>query len=193
VNSNWHHYYFGDYHDAAYVRKGYTPWVDHHITRNIPDPLFSYYRWEHRKDNRWENDLRATYKGRREGIVQRPPRTLVQQHKQVTQLREKAIQPVVHLKQWKGTNFKLERVPKEHVEALHKSVNQWREFSNQRGKIESQARKVVTPGKQPAVVHQSVRIQMPRTEVRAPAVIRKPPPHPAIPKPQHRDKGKGKG
>src|SRR5262245_43550012 len=54
------HYYFGDYFDRRYERRGFVSWVDFRAGR-APDPLFSYYRWHHRDNRGWERDLKALY------------------------------------------------------------------------------------------------------------------------------------
>jgi hypothetical protein len=69
-------YYFGDYFSNTYVRLGFVPWVDFRIGRVGYDPLFSYYRWAHRDDRRWVNDIRTVYESRFRGELPRPPRTL---------------------------------------------------------------------------------------------------------------------
>jgi WXXGXW repeat (2 copies) len=74
-----HHYYFGDYFEDKYDRRGFVSWVDYRPTKQSYDPLFSHYRHEFRADEGWEKNLRALYEARRSGEVPRPPRTLVQQ------------------------------------------------------------------------------------------------------------------
>jgi hypothetical protein len=78
-----HHYYFGDYFDERYARRGFVAWTDYHIGRGAFDPNFSYYRHVHAAEPRWEPALRELYRGRRAGDVPRPPRTLVQQREAV--------------------------------------------------------------------------------------------------------------
>src|SRR6185369_13089809 len=102
-------YYFGDYYDAAYVRRGYTPWVDYRVRGNVGDPLLTYYRWQHRNDNRWETNLRTVYQTRREDPKVRPPRTVALQEKVITDPKLRVAAP---LDQLKVTGIKLEPVPK---------------------------------------------------------------------------------
>ena len=70
-------YCFGDYYDPIYVRAGYRPWCDY--GRRRYDPLYGYYRWSHRDDPGWLRGIGATYAGRRDGTLSRPPRTLGEQ------------------------------------------------------------------------------------------------------------------
>jgi hypothetical protein len=74
-------YFFGDYFDSAYRRRGYTCWLDMRFGRR-PDPLFAYYSHHYRRSG-WERDLRALYTARFNGDAPRPPRTLVEQQKMV--------------------------------------------------------------------------------------------------------------
>jgi hypothetical protein len=73
------HYYFGDYFEDNYAKKGYVPWVDGKWVKGGIDPYFAYIRTEHKGEPSWEAGLRELYKGRQDGRVQRPPRTLIEQ------------------------------------------------------------------------------------------------------------------
>jgi hypothetical protein len=70
-------YCFGDYYGPTYSRLGYSPWFTY--GRRFHDPLFSYYRWFHRGNAGWYNGLVRTYRGRLDGTLMRPPRTLAAQ------------------------------------------------------------------------------------------------------------------
>ena len=168
-------YYFGDYYDPLYARRGFTPWVDYHVRGTIADPLFSYYRWQHRADPRWESSLRTTYVARRENPAARPPRTLALQERVDAKLRV-----VVPVEQWKGTAFKLEPVSKAHGEEIHKTTQEWRTLSTERNRIET-AVKPVVPSKVPNFVA-PVKIELPKTTIQHPEIRRVPPPHPELPK-----------
>jgi hypothetical protein len=167
------HYYFGDYYDPLYARRGFTPWVDYHFRGNLYDPLFSYYRWEHRGDQRWEKDLRATYTLRRENVALRPPRTLALQARADAKLR--VVAPVT---QWRAPEFKMETVSKAHIEEIHKNTQEWRDLSKQRGKIEME----VKPIAKKAEFQKEVKIELPKTAIVHPVPKIAPPPHPEQPK-----------
>jgi WXXGXW repeat (2 copies) len=79
VRPGFSSYYFGDYFNAAYTRRGFVAWTDVRYSRAGFDPLFGYYRWNYRDVGRWETDLRGLYAGRFNGTIVRPPQTLVQQ------------------------------------------------------------------------------------------------------------------
>jgi hypothetical protein len=72
-------YYFGDYFDDRYERRGFVPWVDYRVGRAGYDPMYSYYRHAYHDEPRWDRSLRELYAGRRDGGIPRPPHTLVQQ------------------------------------------------------------------------------------------------------------------
>jgi hypothetical protein len=80
------HYYFGDYFAAGYAPRGFVPWVNYRIGRTALDPNFAWYRREFAREPRWEPNLHALYAARFDGSVPRPPRTLLQQAKAVTNL-----------------------------------------------------------------------------------------------------------
>jgi WXXGXW repeat (2 copies) len=80
---SWGHYYFGDYFDEGYSRRGFVPWIDARVGRHYRDPLYEYERRAYRGREGWERDLRASYAGRFEGDIPRPPRDLVQQNRYV--------------------------------------------------------------------------------------------------------------
>jgi len=74
------HYYFGDYFEAGYERRGFVAWFDYQPVRRVPDPVFAYYRSTYHADPAWQQSLTTLYQARRTGDVPRPPRTLVQQN-----------------------------------------------------------------------------------------------------------------
>jgi hypothetical protein len=74
-----HHFYFGDYFDPLYEKRGFVAWPDYHPSPRAYDPCFAYYRGLHSADPRWEPALRELYGLRRSGEVPRPPRTLTKQ------------------------------------------------------------------------------------------------------------------
>jgi hypothetical protein len=61
VRPGYSTYYFGDYFDASYRRRGFVSFADFRVGRVGFDPLFSYYRWTNRAVPHWEADFRAGY------------------------------------------------------------------------------------------------------------------------------------
>jgi hypothetical protein len=79
VRPGYCHYYFGDWFEDGYRKRGFVTWLDFRIGRDSFDPNFAYYRHAF-GDRSWEQNMRAFYDGRFKGDIPRPPRTLVQQN-----------------------------------------------------------------------------------------------------------------
>lgn len=73
---NSHHYYFGDYYDVEYSRRGFRPWFEVDQRHRGYDPIFAHQRWHHgRTDIHWERNVRKDYTYRQEHVEARPSRT----------------------------------------------------------------------------------------------------------------------
>jgi hypothetical protein len=70
----WCHYYFGDFYGPGYARLGYRPWFGRGF-----DPLFNYYRWNHRGDGNWLASRHRTFNDRMAGRTALPPQTFAHQ------------------------------------------------------------------------------------------------------------------
>jgi hypothetical protein len=88
-------YYFGDYFEDRYAKRGYVAWNDYHPHKAMDDPNFAYYRHLHAGEPTWENSLRELYRGRSSGDVPRPPHTLVQQNQVIQNITVNKTQNVV--------------------------------------------------------------------------------------------------
>jgi hypothetical protein len=76
------HYYFGDYYDAGYARRGIYPWYEYRDRHDWYDPIYSHEIWQHRRDDpKWDEHARGEFKNRQDNRDLRPPRTLVEQQK----------------------------------------------------------------------------------------------------------------
>lgn len=74
VGPRCQNYYFGDYYDVAYERRGILPYFE--VGRRQYDPIFSYRRWRvGRGDPRWIERLERDYNHRRTYVEARPSRT----------------------------------------------------------------------------------------------------------------------
>ena len=139
VNTGWNHYYFGDYYEPRYAQRGFTPWITYRSSNRLYDPLFSYYRWEHRSDPRWVQNIQNVFTGRRDGSMPRPPRTLAQAGS--TQ-QGANVNTVVSLDQWKSDQFKLQKLaPGEDK----RSVEHFRTMRTERTKNETERRTSMYP------------------------------------------------
>ena len=120
VSPRYHHYYFGDYYDAAYITVGIYPRFDADRGRGCYDPIYQHDRWRHRRsDSRWEEHQRRDYDERRANVDLRPARTYREQEVKVAkapeaQRRKMAVaQPLAQAVANKSTKMKFERVKPE--------------------------------------------------------------------------------
>lgn len=87
VRPAWRCYYFGDFFEERYARRGLIPWIDYRIGRRVYDANYAYYIHRFGRDETWQKNLRDLYVGRRQGTIERPPHTLVEQFKAVDKFR----------------------------------------------------------------------------------------------------------
>jgi WXXGXW repeat (2 copies) len=179
VNVGRNQYYFGDYYDGAYARRGIYPLVDYRIGNRSYDPLFSYYRWQNRSDPRWEETIRKTYAARRDGGMPRPPRTLVLQQKSTTNVT--MVASLNQINQIKTTNIKLQAVPPAQIQTIQKQTEHLREVTKKRASAEVSVR----ASSKGTEVHTPVRVELPKpAEIhKAPVGAHAPPPRPTHPEP----------
>ncbi|MBV9122001.1 MAG: YXWGXW repeat-containing protein [Planctomycetes bacterium] len=150
VRLSWNHYYFGDYFDKRYEGQGFVPWVDFRVGRRYYDPLFTFYRWDHRQDPRWAEDLQGLYVGRREGKIPAPPHTLVQQRTVVQNFRNTTVNNttvnvqnvtvLAPLNQVSRTIVKMQPVPRSQMEELQRHVTQVHQVVQERRTLDTRVR-----------------------------------------------------
>jgi hypothetical protein len=191
------HYYFGDYYDQRYAGLGFVPWADHRYGR-IPDPTFSYYRWQNRANPNWSRDMRGLYTARREDAAARPPRTLVQQTTAIQNITNKtttvnnisnvtnvtALAPLA-----KVEHVRLQPVTKAQQVEAKQTATQFRDLSTQRGKQDALAWKTIQTATQPGETPKAVKVPFPTTRpalVKHPEGAAPPPARPVAPKPEPR-------
>lgn len=134
VNTGWNHYFFGDYYDRSYAQRGYSPWANNRGANRQYDPLFSYYRWQNRGDQRWERELVSGYIARRDGSIARPGRTLSQLESTRSSQTLTKSNGVVSLDKWQGDQFKLNRLT---AGEDRKIVEQYKNLRTERYKNEN--------------------------------------------------------
>jgi hypothetical protein len=74
------HYFFGDFFEPSFERRGFVAWINFQPSRRALDPNFAFFRASFHGQPAWTENLTALYQGRRAGDIPRPPRTLVQQN-----------------------------------------------------------------------------------------------------------------
>jgi hypothetical protein len=142
VGPRHHHYYFGDYFESDYARRGYTPWINFSSGQVLQDPLFSYYHWYHRSDPRWAAELRTVYTGRRDGTIPRPPHDLGQQRALLSGtpgVQGRNMTALVPISRVDRSRLKLEPVPAAERNQLQRSAQHYRDVQRQRGNLEVRA------------------------------------------------------
>jgi hypothetical protein len=173
-----HSYYYGDYFDPRYGRAGYLSWLDYRIGTRFYDPAYGYYRWTNRNNSRWDTALRAQYRGRRDGSVARPPRTLAEQSKSSTGMR--AVTPLAQVKA-----VKLQPVSKKELQDVHvKHASQMRTLSQQRAKSETRLRQQGAQTGRSSTAPSKHELSRPKAAEKP--LRAAPPPTPVHPKPEAR-------
>jgi len=74
IRTNSRHYYFGDYYDSRYEKRGFHPWYSKNATRYGHDPYYRSYRASRlRHDKNWEKNYFRQFEYRRDHKDARPP------------------------------------------------------------------------------------------------------------------------
>jgi hypothetical protein len=197
VNSDCGHYYFGDYFDAGYRRRGFLSWLDFRFGRGCYDPLFGYYRSYYGADSGWEVGLRDLYAGRFSGDLIRPPRTLIEQNTLVQNITNNNttvnnvtninnVTMLTPLSQVNPAIATLRPVTPQVQQAALTAAQHLRTVGGQRGNLESHLLATGTaPGKTTGTP-QVVKVNLPKATVGGVAAVRNASPAPVQPtaKPQ---------
>jgi len=156
----YHHYYFGDYYDDAYINIGIFPWFecrDHHTWY---DPIYEHDRWRNRKIRPdWDAYERHEYDLRRTDRELRPPRTYREMEIRQAKMpegRRKDIQiarPISRIIADKREPFKFETIKTDARQKLSRQTSDVHKFKDQRSLWESSRSGSQTI--QPPMEHQS--------------------------------------
>jgi hypothetical protein len=133
-------YYYGDYFDPSYRRRGLVSWLDFRIGDRFYDPNYGYYRYNNRNNAGWEKSLRAQYSGRENGTVARPPRTFAQQQKLASGNSARGMTAVTPLARLNTTSLKLQPVSQKEMTAVRKSAASMQSLSQSRARSETKIR-----------------------------------------------------
>jgi hypothetical protein len=197
VNSDCGQYYFGDYFDAGYRRRGFLSWLDFRFGHYGYDPLFGYYRSYYGADSGWEVGLRDLYAGRFSGALARPPRTLIEQNTLVQNITNNNttvnnvtninnVTMLTPLSQLNPAIATLRPVTPQVQQAALTAAQHLRTVSGQRGNLETHLLATGTaPGKTTGA-RQVVKVNLPKTTVGGVPAVRNASPAPVPPtaKPQ---------
>jgi len=145
VHPSTGHYYFGNYFDPRYERRGFVPWVDFRIGRRVADPLFAQMRYQHREPERWEKTLRAMYRERRTNEAARPPIDLARQESRRDAERDRN-SLLTSLSRVDRNTLKLTQVPDSTRDELARRIRERRDDAEQRRSAELRERAAITQG-----------------------------------------------
>ncbi|MDY6881576.1 MAG: hypothetical protein SV686_15155 [Thermodesulfobacteriota bacterium] len=120
LRPRYNHYYFGDYYDVRYYRKGFFPWFSPHARRHYYDPIYTHQRWKYRHNPDWERRIKEDYRHRRDHIEARPSRKL----QKMTEIRSRGwktrdgreiiAKPLHDVSKNKDTSWRFKRVDNNH-------------------------------------------------------------------------------
>ena len=140
----YHHYYFGDYYDDAYLRIGIFPWFDSRRLHSWYDPVFEYDRWHHQRvEPRWEERERTEYDRRRADKELRPARTFREQESRAAKLPEpqqrgfQVTRPLTGVVTHRETSLKFERINSDTRQQVSRQANTVNTFRDERNRWES--------------------------------------------------------
>jgi len=145
-----HHYFFGDYYGARYANLGYRPWIT--AGAQFRDPLYGYYRHQHRNDVGWLTGMQTLHADRVAGRAPLPPRTLAQQttivnnvanSTNINKTRVNSLEVVRPVTKLNDTNIRLTRVAPAQVAAHRAEADRVREVAQNRARVEQN---VARPG-----------------------------------------------
>ena len=200
VQPRTNHYYYSDYYDSRYERRGIYPWYSKQATRYGEDPLYAHYRsTQLRRDPDWVNHMAEQYRYRRDHVDARPPQTLAHQINIINNLKAKAPRDFVigrHLADFiQSKTLPLRFTPvnvdeRKQIERRGQEVNR---FQLERRRLESAPVASGRTKAPPKTTQQPVRLRMPASPVAARPIqnvqgVKAPPPIPVAPKPQAIDR-----
>jgi hypothetical protein len=183
VRPSFYSYYFGDYFGGDFLRLGFVPWINYRLSRYAYDPLWSYYRWRHREDREWINNMRNIYVGRLNNTVPRPPVTLAQQNiliqnRNVTNITN--VMAVSSLARADRQLVNLQPVPQQQRAQYRQGARSFVQAAQQRTQVE---RQLVTSGRtsvRTGAAARTARLNVPHLEAnRTGRATFQPPPSPA--------------
>jgi len=157
------HYYFGDYYDPGYARRGIYPWFERNKAHNWYSPFCAYGEWRHEREQpRWLEGVRRDFDDRRAYKELRPAHTYQALEAEIRRQPERDrgrmafAKPLTSYSANPKEGFRFERV---NADARRKIIVEGRErhdLAIQRARWESS---VTKPGKE----FQPSKVQFPRT------------------------------
>jgi hypothetical protein len=177
---HYHHYYFGDYYAADYLRLGIYPWFAFHLSHYGYDPIYAYHSaYFARADPQWQTRIRQDYQVRREKESARPPATFAAmqqlQQRQSTNVNVQnflVARPLSELATARPADkeaVRFEKLTKENRSQIAQHATAVHGLAEHRSQQEMNAA-AKTPGRQPKEAPKIPKVTLPQTgTVTAPA------------------------
>ncbi|MEN6627761.1 MAG: hypothetical protein ABFD69_16160 [Candidatus Sumerlaeia bacterium] len=140
VSPHHRHYYFGDYYDARYARRGFVPWFDYHHRRHCYDPIYVHERWRRHDDaDRWERRMRDDHHRRETNVDARPPRVYSERNMAVSRDADhREYRMATRLSDTaKRDDRRFQRINEEQRNVARDRAREMTTFRDQRNKVES--------------------------------------------------------
>lgn len=195
VQPRSHHYYYGDYYDRRYEKRGFYPWYSKQVSRYGNDPIYAHYRSRQLlQDPDWDVHVDEQYRYRREHEDARPPQTLALQlnigNNQRTGARENVIlgRSLTEAAQSKILPLRFTPVNMDERKQIETRGRDVHNLQLERAKMEA-APKAEGRSKRTRERAQPVKLRLPASPVAARPTekvegARTPPPMPVAPRPQ---------
>ena len=169
LRPRYHHYYFGDYYAASYVRGGFYASFSFQSGRYGYDPIYSHQRWEHRQDREWDHRVTASYEYRRDHEAARPPRTWAAQRNinpgtaESKQNRVLVAMSIDQLAKRKNSSMRFQPVAKEERQKLAARGQEVQQSRDRRQTLEAKA--VGTTVRKPGAAFEPAKVTLPRSPI----------------------------
>jgi len=157
VYPRYRHYFFGDYYDDVYSRRGIVPWFRCRTVHTWYDPLFVYDSWHYRRiDPHWGANLEHGYEQRRFNQDMRPARTYAGIQFQTAHLQPNRrferplVEPVRSFASSQHTPLKFERINQAERQQIAVKAADVHQFREQRSQWESSKETQRTPTLSPS-------------------------------------------
>jgi len=136
-----HHYYFGDYYAADYVKLGIFPWFSYHNSHVGFDPLFAHASWVHRTDEHWLPGLKQQFWDRRDHVELRPAHTFAAMQAIARQPNAPRGVVLAHslteVARSKTSTVRLQQVPADRLKEYHAYAKETHVVTQQRAQFEA--------------------------------------------------------
>ena len=152
------HYYYGNFYGPRFNNFGFMPWYAFNRTRGFYDPLYSWHRWDYRRQphgrwNNWDDYVRDRHNYYRDNERARPPATFAelnlrqregwrdefQRGDRSHNANQLLASRLEDYRRGGSGNMRLERVSEQMRDQMSERNSRWRELQQQRSVTEGLA------------------------------------------------------